>query len=285
LFEQYYDKINFNNRQISGRIHNLIGKIQQLKDLSIDETAEFEKRIPSFINIKSLRVEDLYSLTDTIDKYRTDKQRIKQTPNNPSSSRSHLYLVFEIEFQSGKRGFVTIVDTAGRESPLDIFNTFIDTTNTSLPSVMAPPPVGGVSNITKNLKPEFKEMYTPEQVFNILNEGFYINETINHLVFYFNLKNGKTIETPKQKVDKRYNVVYKIQNYFVQPQEESNSIDGNNNSLMIPILKFLDNLSAKQKDQDWKPTKFITICCVRQESRYCDQTMETIQFAQNVKSS
>jgi DNA repair exonuclease SbcCD ATPase subunit len=287
LFEQYYDKINYNNRQVSGRIHNLVGKIPQLNDLSIDETIQFEKRIPSFINIKSLRVEDIYGLTDMIDEYRIDKKRIKQTPNNPYSSRSHLYFVFEIEFTNGKRGFVTIVDTAGRESPLDIFNTFIDTTYTSLASVMAPPPVGGVVNITKNLKPQYKDTYTPEQVFDILNEGFYINETINHLIYYFNLKNGKTIETPKQKIDKRYNVVYKVQNYFVQPQDETNQIDGNNNSLMIPVLKFLDNLSSRGKEanQDWKPTKFITICCVRQEAKYCDQTMETIQFAQNVKSS
>jgi DNA repair exonuclease SbcCD ATPase subunit len=287
LFEQYYDKINYNNRQVSGRIHNLVGKIPQLNDLSIDETIQFEKRIPSFINIKSLRVEDIYGLTDMIDEYRIDKKRIKQTPNNPYSSRSHLYFVFEIEFTNGKRGFVTIVDTAGRESPLDIFNTFIDTTYTSLASVMAPPPVGGVVNITKNLKPQYKDTYTPEQVFDILNEGFYINETINHLIYYFNLKNGKTMETPKQKIDKRYNVVYKVQNYFVQPQDEMNQIDGNNNSLMIPVLKFLDNLSsrAKEANQDWKPTKFITICCVRQEAKYCDQTMETIQFAQNVKSS
>jgi|LakMenE29Apr09ns_1017244.scaffolds.fasta_scaffold00016_41 chromosome segregation ATPase len=285
LFEQYYDKINYNNRQVSGRIHNLVGKIPQLNDLSIDETTQFEKRIPSFINIKSLRVEDIYALTDMIDEYRVDKKRIKQTPNNPYSSRSHLYFVFEIEFTNGKRGFVTIVDTAGRESPLDIFNTFIE--NTSLASVMAPPPVGGVVNITKNLKPQYKDTYTSEQVFNILNEGFYINETINHLIYYFNLKNGKTIETPKQKIDKRYNVVYKVPNYFVQPQDEMNQIDGNNNSLMIPVLKFLDNLSsrAKEANQDWKPTKFITICCVRQEAKYCDQTMETIQFAQNVKSS
>lgn len=107
------------------------------------------------------------------------------------------------------------------------------------------------------------------------------------MIYYFNLKNGKTIKTPKQGVDDRFNVVYKIQNYFVQPKQESESIDGSNNALMIPILKFLDNLSTKTKEpsQDWRPTKFITICCVRQELQYCDQTMETIQFAQNVKST
>ena len=59
---------------------------------------------------------------------------------------------------------------------------------------------------------------------------------------------------------------------------------------MIPILKFLDNLSTRAKEedqstQDWKPTKFITICAVRQELNYCDQTTETLEFAQSVKSS
>jgi chromosome segregation ATPase len=285
LFEQYYNKINFNNRQVTGTIYNLINKISQLKDFSKDENEEFAKNIPSYIDLKALRVEDLYSLTEIIDKYRVERKRIKQTPNNPVSSRSHLYFVFEIEFTTGKRGYITIVDTAGRESPVDIFNTFIDTTQTSLPSVMAPAPVGGLANIEKNLRPEFRDRYKPQDVFDILNEGFYVNETINHLIYYFNVKNGKIIDTPKQKVDKRYNVVYRVENYFVQPTEEQDRIDGSNNALMIPILKFLDNLSSIKTGQDWRPTKFITICCVRQETKYCDQTMETIKFAQNVKSS
>jgi hypothetical protein len=287
LFEQYYNRINLNNRQVSGNIHNLINKVPQLKDVSRDETTDFEKRIPSYINIKDLKVADIYALTDIIDKYRIEYKRIKMTPNNPVSSRSHLYLVFEIQFTNGKIGYVTIVDTAGRESPMDIFNTFIDTSRgNSIQSVMAPPPVGGVGNIERSLKPEYKDTYDPSDIFDILNEGFYINETINHLIYYFNVKNGKQIETPKQKMDKRYNVVYKVKNYFVQPKDEDEKIDVSNNALMIPILKFLDNLSNKNKsDTTWRPTKFITLCCVRQEEKYCDQTMETLEFAQNVKSS
>lgn len=290
LFEQSYYKINFNNRQLSGTIYNLVNQISQLKAFSIDETKTFEKLVPSYIDLKNLKVEDIYALTDIIEKYRIGNGRIKKTPNNPVSSRSHLYLVFEITFGSGKRGFVTVVDTAGRESPVDIFNTFLDSSKTSLASVMAPPPVGGVGNIEKNLLEEYRGVYRPNDILEILNEGFYINETINHLIYYFNLKNGKVIETPKQKIDKRYNVVYRVKSFFVQPQEEEKFIDGANNALMIPILKFLDNLSTKAKEedqstQDWKPTKFITICAVRQELNYCDQTTETLEFAQSVKSS
>ena len=287
-FEQYYDKINFNNRKVSGLIHNLINKISQFKDVSVDETIVFEKRIPNYIDLKSLKIEDIYSLTDIIEKYRIEKNRIKSTPNNPVSSRSALYLVFEITFKNGQRGFITIVDMAGRESPIDIFNTFIDKNKTSLASVMAPPPVGGVTNIQKNIKEEYRSIYTPETILNILNEGFYINENINHLIYYFNMKNGVKIPTPKQKLDERYNVVYNVKNYFVQPQDEEKMIDNINNSLQIPILKFLDNLPSKKTDTPdsvWKPTKFITLCCIRQEADYCDQTMETVEFANNIKST
>ena len=292
LFEQSYNKINFNNRQLSGIIYNLINQISQFKAFSVDETKIFERAIPSYINVKNLKVEDIYALSDIIEKYRIENKRIKMTPNNPSSSRSHLYLVFEITFENGKRGFITIVDTAGRESPIDIYNTFIDTDKTSLPSVMAPPPVGGVINIEKNLLDQYRGVYDPKDVFEILNESFYVNETLNHLIYYFNLKNGKTIDTPKQKLDKRFNVIYRIKNFFVQPQQEESVIDSTNNVLMIPILKFLDNLTIKaieenseENKQEWKPTKFITICTVRQELDYCDQTVETMDFAQSIKSS
>ena len=55
---------------------------------------------------------------------------------------------------------------------------------------------------------------------------------------------------------------------------------------MIPILKFLDNLSNKNKKQDeWLPTKFITICNIRQEEKYCEQTFKTLEFAQSIKST
>ena len=64
------------------------------------------------------------------------------------------------------------------------------------------------------------------------------------------------------------------------------NISSSNNALTIPILNFLNNLNTKQKESnDWKPTKFVTICCIRQEQYYCNQTMETVKFAQNIRST
>jgi hypothetical protein len=286
LFEQYYYKVNFNYREVTGHIHNLINRVPQMAAFSKDENEEFKQVIPGYIDVNAMRVEDLSAFTDIVDSYRQKHGRIKQTPNNPQSSRSHLYYVFEITFTDGKSGYITIVDMAGRESPLDIFNTFIDTTKTTLPSIMAPPPVGGEANIANSMKQELVETYTPKQINQIINESFYINETINHLIYYFNLKNDKRIETPKQKVDERFNVVYKITSYFVKPEDEMTNISSSNNALTIPILNFLNNLNVKQKESDdWKPTKFVTICCIRQEQKYCDQTTETVKFAQNIRST
>lgn len=281
LFEQYYNRLNFNNRQISGSIHNLIGQIPLLKDFSKDESAEFQKLLPNYINTKDITVDELYILTDIIDKYRIQKGRIKMTPINNVSSRSHLFLVFEIKFNSGKSGFLTITDMAGRESPMNIFNMFIDTSKTKLQSVMAPPPVGGVQNIQKNMSPQYITQYRPEDIFDILKEGFYTNETLNHLIYYLNKKNGRTINTPRQSVDDRYNVTYKIDHFFVQPKDEEANIDTINNCLTIPILKFLDNVSSKHSGE-WKPTKFILLGCVRQELQYCDQTVETLRLLQKL---
>lgn len=286
LFEQYYHKINFNFREVTGYIHNLINKVPQMAAFSKDENEEFKKSIPGYINTNSMKVEDLSAFTEIVDTYRQNRKRIKETPNNTQSSRSHLYYVFEVTFKNGKNGYITIVDMAGRESPIDIFNTFIDTTKTQLASIMAPAPIGGEGNIMASMRPEFADKYSAKQIYEIINESFYINETINHLIYYFNMKNGKTIDTPKQKIDERHNVVYKLQNYFVQPKDEMTNITSSNNALMIPILNFLNNLSIKQKESsDWRPTKFVTICCIRQEQNYCDQTMDTVQFASNIKST
>lgn len=283
LFEQYYSLININFNKVTGKIHNLINKVPQLKDFSKDETEIFAKRIPSYINVDNLKVEDIYSLTDIIDNYRKEVGRIRATPNNPVSSRSHLYFVFEITFANGKTGFISIVDTAGRESPIDIFNTFIDTSKTKLASIMAPPPVGGEGKVADTMRSDLKDSYLPKDIFEILKQGFYINETINHLIYYFNEKNYRQHKIVLQAQDtEKYNPL----KYYIKPQDEEKTINSNNNCLMIPILKFLDTLTNKNKQEaDWRPTKFITICTIRQEEKYCTQTFETLQFAQSIKST
>lgn len=56
-----------------------------------------------------------------INEVRKSKLRIKETINNKESSRSHLFLHFDIMFENSK-GSLVVCDMAGREDPLDIFN-------------------------------------------------------------------------------------------------------------------------------------------------------------------
>ena len=58
-----------------------------------------------------------------IDRYRTQRLRIRATPNNPASSRSHMYMTLQLEFE--QPSFLTIVDMAGMEKEEDFMDSFL----------------------------------------------------------------------------------------------------------------------------------------------------------------
>lgn len=273
LFEQYHGLMNINFNKMTGKIHNLVGKVPKFEQFSVDETNLFK----SNLNFDNISVSDISILTEQIEQYRIENKRIKKTPNNPVSSRSHLYFVFQITFTNGKEGYVTLVDTAGRESPLDIFKTFMEPGKVKLASLMSP--IGGVDLIAKHTNTNNE--YSPQHIYELLKEGYFINESINHLIYYFNKKNYRAIKPAMQSPDPEK---YRVGKYYVNPLGEETTINNSNNCLMIPILNYLDNLSRKQK-VGWRPTKFLMLCMVRQEKVYCDQTIETLQFANAIKSS
>lgn len=293
VFEQYINKFTPTLKNISGNIHHLVGNIKQLKSVSFDESEDFAEDLPSNINLNNISIESLNSLTGAIEKYRISQKRIKKTPNNPVSSRSHLYMVFEIIFETGKIGYITIVDTAGRESPVDIYNMFIEPkeysngkiSKTNITTILGP--TGGVSVVKSFMKESLRKDYTPEDIYNILKEGFYINETINHLIYFFNKKNYKKTKIIKQKQLDTYDTT----KYFVDPRDEERQVedpsrqDTVNNALTIPIMNYLDNLSKNNNSDEFTPTKFICMVCVRTEERYCNQVFSTLEFAQQVRSS
>jgi hypothetical protein len=68
---------------------------------------------------------DLTSTLLSVNKKRTDEGRIKPTVNNDKSSRSHLFVTLKYTGNTGKTGFLTFVDMAGSESPIDMYNSMI----------------------------------------------------------------------------------------------------------------------------------------------------------------
>lgn len=290
IFEQYLNKFTPTLKSISGKIHHLVGNIKQLNAVSIDETSDFEENIN--INLNNISIESLNSLTSAITDYRISKKRIKKTPNNPVSSRSHLYMVFEITFETGKIGYVTIVDTAGRESPINIYDLFIEPkerngkiSKTNITTILGP--TGGVNTVENFMKESLRQDYLAKDIYDILKEGFYINETINHLIYFFNKKNYK-----KTKISKQMSLDnYSTSKYFIDPREEEKSVedpskqDTVNNALTIPIMNYLDTLSKNSSVDEFRPTKFICMVCVRTEEKYCSQIFASLEFAQTVRSS
>lgn len=280
MFEQYFSLVNFNFRKVTGKIHTLVGKVPQLSQFTYAENGQFEQSLQGVIDTESIQESDLFNLTRSTDNYRKRLLRVAKTPNNPESSRSHLYMTFEVTFQNDRKGYITFVDTAGRESPMDIFNTFIDNTKTTIESIMAPS--GGEQLIEKTMRPEIAKDYTAKEIYNVLKQGVYINETINHMVYFFNKKNFRDTTVTMQSDSGKYT----IDKFFVDPRTEMKKVSESNNALTIPILKFLDNLGNRQRsDNDYRPTKFVTIVALRQEAKYCDATFESMQFAQSIKST
>lgn len=95
--------------KITGEIVNLIDN--KLPEFSAYKSFYKDNEVPVVMNklnsagvsLTGLTSKSVSSLIKVIDSHRIDTKRIKSTPNNPQSSRSHLFLVFEILFKNGKR--------------------------------------------------------------------------------------------------------------------------------------------------------------------------------------
>ena len=285
VFEQYAGLVKVNAGTLNGKIHNLVGTVPQMRDCSVNE----DFYLP--IDKNNVNPNDINTLNNALDTYRQNKGRIKETPNNPVSSRSHLYIVFKVVFGSGLVGHISFVDTAGRESPVEMFKMYIKPKysaadgrefDTTLATVM--------SDTTKpeDIETKFRHSgvtLSGKHILDLLREGFYINETLNHLVWYLNDKAGFKSEIVRQAggVDK-----YDPNKFYVKPDGECNSYNQGTNALTVPIMKYLDSLSKQSgssNSADWMPTKYVMMVHVRQEEQYCDGTIETLKFADRIKSN
>jgi nucleoside-triphosphatase THEP1 len=290
IFEHYISKQNLQQGYLTGKIINLMGKIPPVfngnNTYNVPQVFEDQELIKyNLEEYRDISMSDipyqLEQISSIIETHRIEKGRIKETPNNPTSSRSHLFMVFKIYFTTGKTGYLTFVDMAGRESPIDIYETFMDPRKYSLASFM----LNGKSKkqiplLQEQIYDEFKG-FDVSYIYDMIEEGFFINETINHLTYFFQNKNNKKTNVKKQLqgLDS-----YDISRFFVSPKEEQiGNIKQDKNCLMIPILQYLDNQG--KSTEEFKPTKFIMMCNVRQEPKYCKQIIETLEFANNVKST
>ena len=68
--------------------------------------------------------DNIKEVIDRLSFYRRANGSVKSTPNNPESSRGHLFIEFSIESNNNKTGKLTVIDSGGIENPINIFNTY-----------------------------------------------------------------------------------------------------------------------------------------------------------------
>lgn len=257
-------------------------------------------------------------VTNAVAKVRKDFYKtVKKTVNNPESSRSHLFITFEIDFGNNLRGYHTVIDMAGREDVFSIFLQSYDADRMAArelkyfkPETLRSNPLRLYADLIK------KVIFTPkqfedrlagyllrpgttkaendaaiEQIRQILIEGFEVNETINQLREFFLRKS-----VPGHKFEPPVNMEFSEYRTSPDPrkpeekwsplvdwrQEFSATFKTSGSLLMVPLLKWLDTGVQEERS---RPTKFVMMLAVRQEASRCEDAMRTIEFAQSISSS
>jgi hypothetical protein len=138
-------------------------------EVIVYQTVPFDLRPPNYN-----KLDDTLAV---IQRRRTDEGRIRCTPNNPESSRDHLFVVLRItNKRTSKVGYLTFCDMGGIENPHAIAKMmYVD------------------SSLDNRARRERLALYLrgsdPTPMLDVLkNEGYFLSETLNHLKYYFREK-------------------------------------------------------------------------------------------------
>ena len=117
-------------------------------------------------------------------------------------------------------------------------------------------------------------------------EGFFINETLNMLRWFFQKRRGFI---PDEKFgmyfdDKRTAKYYQPDHFALKNGSKFN--DWKKQIGMIELLKNLDQLKSSAGEGKTKPTKFIMFACVRKEASevFSTASVNTLKFAMGLTS-
>jgi len=243
-------------------------------------------------------INDIDSIVSSITKIRIENKNIKATINNPESSRGHLFLTFQIE-KDGLMSYITIIDMAGIEDPIKIAEFYLkpkkehgaekNTISYIIDCISKPTEIKKHKLVWKS----DYEKYIDEQkktIYEILREGFFINETLHHLKHFLLEKQNKKelheytqdgYEITKNKIHFRTDK-YDTQKLFIETNSNNKEI-----VLISSVLEFLESLSKNNKFTKIKPSKFIMLSVVRSNRIENDEVLflkETLDFTKKMLS-
>jgi len=262
---------------------------------------------------------NIYETIKNITQIRKKAKTIKHTPNNKESSRSHLFIVLKIlKKETGESGHIVLCDSAGRESPIEIAKSYYSdkatpsqifqggnlSTHAAYQNIIIskiPPDLLKECNTencvkyneNKNLvdldigkidKKDFKniKLFISKYIQDIVKEGFFINESLNHIVKYLdrNIKRGNICEKDGKENTSvaNYNLhedsldtVYT----FLEPP------DKNPNDDPIGIYTIFNELKGLSGGK----YRFIMIANSRTEEDKCNSIQSTFDFVDKIKST
>lgn len=109
----------------------------------------------------------LNGVLEELEQYRKERGTIRTTPNNKDSSRSHLYMQFELHMKHRDRpSYLSVVDLAGRENPEGMMKRYynivrgVDNAQDQSKNIIMKP----VTDSKKSNNPEFVRHYLMRQV-------------------------------------------------------------------------------------------------------------------------
>ena len=233
------------------------------------------------MNIKKEEM-NINKLVENITITRKKNKRIKETPNNKESSRSHLYITFKI-IKGDTLSYFTVIDCAGRETPKEIFDSYFSfDSKYNYPGTFY---LSDIKNLKENntyvsklKKDEIKNVSDNklklQYIKDLIKEGFYINESLNHLIYFINKQADNEYKFNTETIQTNITKDYDPSKYFYNPSE-SNSIQ---------TIKILEEIFKKKGSSEINP-KIIMFTNIRLEKNRCIDTNKSLEFAQQVKST
>jgi hypothetical protein len=265
-----------------------------------------------------IKIDNASKIIENITEKRINNGTIKHTPNNDTSSRSHLFIVFKIT-KVGKdegSGYIVLCDSAGRESPLEIAKQYYSD-KASHSQIFQGKTRGSVAYrniIISKLPPKLikscetkncKEYNSKSKIINeiiigdieekqfegvkkinkyiqdIVKEGFFINESLNHMVKYLD----ETIERENICVK---NITFtrsqcSVDNYNLHENEKDKIYTFQKPSAESSIGTY--NIFDDLKDLTKGNYRFIMIANSRTEENRCNSIQNTFDFVNKIKST
>ncbi len=244
---------------------------------------------------EDITVDRFNAIYDKITSKRIELKHIKPTPNNPESSRGHLFVQLGV-IKNGRAGKLIMCDMGGRENPKEMWDS-----GRYCPSKKGPIPISRTNReiayndageevpctATEGERLTFSKVFNPvtgninletalrtkvgnQEILKTLKQGFYINDSINELLRVFGYKG----------TNKPSNWTYHVSGSLRNTWEYIPEVRATAVSDYIQMKPIFDQF---KEESDCKIT-FCTFACIQADVKFKDDNIKTLSFAEKVNS-